>query len=153
MKTLIRCGWLVSMDPKVGNLREAELLVEDDRIAAVGRNLGAKADREIDARGMIAMPGLVNAHLHTFQAAMRGLGTEWTAPDYFRLQAGDMSTRYQPEDNYLGNLVGALLAGLFLGVAEGLTGFLWKSEWAPAISVILLLAILVIFPKGLGRSR
>lgn len=108
MKTLIRCGWLVSMDPTVGTLREAELLVEDDRIAAVGRNLGATADQEIDARGMIVMPGLVNAHLHTFQAAMRGLGTEWTAPDYFRLQAGDMSTRYQPEDNYLGNLVGAL---------------------------------------------
>jgi branched-chain amino acid transport system permease protein len=53
----------------------------------------------------------------------------------------------------IGNLVGALLAGLFLGVAEGLTGFLWKSEWAPALSVILLLAILVVFPKGLGRSR
>ena len=53
----------------------------------------------------------------------------------------------------IGNLVGALLAGLFLGVAEGLTGFFWKSEWAPALSVILLLAILVVFPKGLGRSR
>ena len=56
MKTLIRCGWLVSMDPKIGTLRDAELLVEDDRISAVGRNLGTKADREIDARNMIAMP-------------------------------------------------------------------------------------------------
>ena len=53
----------------------------------------------------------------------------------------------------IGNLVGALLAGLFLGVAEGLTGFFWKPEWAPALSVILLLLILVVFPKGLGRSR
>ncbi|HEV3011630.1 MAG TPA: amidohydrolase family protein [Burkholderiales bacterium] len=108
MRTLIRCGWLVSMDEKLGALRDAELLVEDDRIAAVGRNLAARADTEIDAREMIALPGLVNAHLHTFQAAMRGFGTEWTAPEYFRHQAGNLSTRYAPEDNYLGNLLGAL---------------------------------------------
>jgi len=108
MRTLIRCGWLVSMDEGIGSLRDAELLVEDDRIAAVGRNLAATADAEIDAAEMIALPGLVNAHLHTFQSALRGLGSEWTAPQYFRHQAGDMSTRYRPEDNYLGNLMGAL---------------------------------------------
>jgi 5-methylthioadenosine/S-adenosylhomocysteine deaminase len=50
----------------------------------------------------------VNAHLHTFQSALRGLGSDWTAPEYFRHQAGDISTRYTPEDNYLGNLMGAL---------------------------------------------
>jgi 5-methylthioadenosine/S-adenosylhomocysteine deaminase len=108
MKTLLRCGWLVSMDPKLGNLRDAEILIEDGRISGVGAKLGASADETVDAREMIAMPGLVNAHLHTFQSALRGLGSDWTAPEYFRLQAGDMSTRYQPEDNYLGNLLGAL---------------------------------------------
>jgi branched-chain amino acid transport system permease protein len=53
----------------------------------------------------------------------------------------------------IGNLVGALLAGIFLGVAEGLTGFFWKPEWSPAISVILLLLILVIFPNGFTLRR
>lgn len=52
----------------------------------------------------------------------------------------------------IGNLPGALLAGVFLGVAEGLTGLYWKPEWAPALSVIAMLLILVIWPKGLGRS-
>ena len=37
----------------------------------------------------------------------------------------------------IGNLPGALLAGVFLGVAEGLTGLYWKPEWAPALSVVL----------------
>ncbi|MGH8766170.1 MAG: amidohydrolase family protein [Burkholderiales bacterium] len=108
MRTRILCGWIETMDDKLGSLRDAEILVEDDRIAAVGHKLGAHADTEIDARGMIALPGLVNAHLHTFQSALRGLGSEWTAPEYFRHQAGNMSTRYTPEDNYLGNLMGAL---------------------------------------------
>jgi cytosine/adenosine deaminase-related metal-dependent hydrolase len=108
MRTLIHCGWIVSMDDGAGSLKDGQILVEDDRIAAVGNALGASADAEIDARQMIAMPGLVNAHLHTFQSALRGLGSEWTAPEYFRHQAGDLSTRYTPEDNYLGNLMGAL---------------------------------------------
>lgn len=50
----------------------------------------------------------------------------------------------------VGNLPGALLAGVFLGVAEGLTGLYWKPEWAPALSVILMLVILVVWPKGVG---
>lgn len=52
----------------------------------------------------------------------------------------------------VGNLPGALLAGVFLGVAEGLTGLYWKPEWAPALSVILMLLILVAYPKGVGKT-
>lgn len=50
----------------------------------------------------------------------------------------------------VGNLPGALLAGVFLGVAEGLTGLYWKPEWAPALSVVAMLVILVVWPKGVG---
>jgi branched-chain amino acid transport system permease protein len=53
----------------------------------------------------------------------------------------------------IGNLPGALLAGIFIGVAEGLTGLFWKPEWAPALSVILLLVILIIFPQGFQKSK
>jgi branched-chain amino acid transport system permease protein len=53
----------------------------------------------------------------------------------------------------IGNLPGALLAGIFIGVAEGLTGLFWKPEWAPALSVIFLLVILIIFPQGFQRSK
>lgn len=49
----------------------------------------------------------------------------------------------------IGNLFGALLAGMFLGVAEAFTGFFWTSDWAPGLSIMLLLAILVVFPQGL----
>jgi len=52
----------------------------------------------------------------------------------------------------IGNLPGALLAGAFLGVAEGMTGLLWKPEWAPALSVILMLLILVALPQGFARK-
>ena len=50
----------------------------------------------------------------------------------------------------IGNLPGALLAGVFLGVAEGLTGLFWKPEWAPALSLVLMLVILVARPRVAG---
>ena len=53
----------------------------------------------------------------------------------------------------IGNLVGALAAGIFLGVAESLTSFFWATQWAPAISIILLIVILVLFPQGLLTRR
>ena len=53
----------------------------------------------------------------------------------------------------IGNLPGALFAGIFLGVAEALTGFYWSSDWAPGLSIILLLVILIIFPHGVLSRR
>jgi len=52
-----------------------------------------------------------------------------------------------------GNLLGALAAGLFLGVSEAFTAFLWAPEWATALSIVLLLVILVVFPRGFGGLR
>jgi branched-chain amino acid transport system permease protein len=52
----------------------------------------------------------------------------------------------------IGNLPGALAAGIFLGVAEGLTGLYWKPEWAPALSVVLMLLILVLQPASGRRA-
>lgn len=96
------------MDEAIGDLHGAELLIEGDRIVAVGKALHATADEIIDARGMIAMPGLVNAHMHTWQAGLRGVGSEWVGNDYFVHMHGNMARRFNAEDNYLGNLVGAL---------------------------------------------
>jgi branched-chain amino acid transport system permease protein len=53
----------------------------------------------------------------------------------------------------IGNLAGALIAGLLLGLAEVFTAFIWAPQWAPAISIILLLIILVVFPKGVASWR
>ncbi|MBI0539230.1 hypothetical protein D9599_27240 [Roseomonas sp. KE2513] len=107
-RILVRTGWLVSMDPRVGDLRRADILVEDGRIAAIGQGLEATVDETIDGTGMIAMPGLINAHLHTWETGLRSIGSNWGHGDYFKYLHGDMATRYTPEDNYVANLIGAL---------------------------------------------
>ena len=55
------------------------------------------------------MPGLVNAHMHTWETALRGIGAEWMSADYLQATCTPISRRaISPEDNYLGNLIGAL---------------------------------------------
>ena len=63
-RTLIACGWIVSVDPKIGDLKDANILIEDDKIMDIGANLDAEADEVLDASGLIVLPGLINAHLH-----------------------------------------------------------------------------------------
>jgi 5-methylthioadenosine/S-adenosylhomocysteine deaminase len=107
-RTLIECGWIVSMDPSIGDLRGGQILIEGDRIIAIGRDLGGDHDAVLGGPDMIAMPGLIDAHLHTWQTGLRAIGSEWAHTDYFTYLHGGMATRYRPEDNYLGNLIGAL---------------------------------------------
>jgi 5-methylthioadenosine/S-adenosylhomocysteine deaminase len=107
-RVLIRCGWLVTLDSEIGDFKNGELLLNGNAIEAVGRNLHATADEAIDASDKIVMPGLVNAHMHTWETALRGIGCEWMSADYFKNVHGNLATRYTAEDNYVANLIGAL---------------------------------------------
>ena len=107
-RTLIKCGWLVSLDDAIGDFHGGELLYAGDRIEAVGKTLDATADAVIDAGDKIVMPGLVNAHMHTWETALRGIAAEWLSAGYMKHIHGNLATHYQPEDNYLANLMGAL---------------------------------------------
>lgn len=107
-RTLIACGWLVTGDSQLGSFRNGELLLAGDHIEAVGRNLGATADETVDASDKIVLPGLVNAHMHTWQTGLRGIAGDWMTAQYMQNIHGNLGTRYTPEDNYLGNLIGAL---------------------------------------------
>ena len=107
-KILIKCGWLVTLYDKIGDHKDGELLFSGNKIEAAGKNLNAQADETIDATDKIVMPGLVNAHMHTWQTALRGIGAEWLSADYFKTVHSNLATRYKPEDNYIANLMGAL---------------------------------------------
>jgi len=107
-RTLVKCGWLVTLDDRIGDHQDGELLFAGNKIEAAGKNLNAQADEIIDASDKIVMPGLVNAHMHTWETALRGIGADWMTPNYLKHIHANLATRYTPEDNYLANLMGAL---------------------------------------------
>ncbi|MEC5396326.1 amidohydrolase family protein [Uliginosibacterium sp. H1] len=63
---LIRNARVLSLDDAGREWPCADILVRNGRIAAIGEGLEVPADAQvIEARGQLAMPGLINAHFHS----------------------------------------------------------------------------------------
>ncbi|KAB0636728.1 amidohydrolase family protein [Burkholderia latens] len=72
-RTLFKGGIVLTLDPRLPELAKGDVLVEGDRIAAVGPAIDAGDAQVIDAAGHIVMPGLVDAHHHMWLGTMRRL--------------------------------------------------------------------------------
>ncbi|MEO3822496.1 amidohydrolase family protein [Actinomadura sp. B10D3] len=106
---LIANGLVIDTAPAPTVLGTADVLVEDGRIAAVGPGLAAPAGAEvIDATGRIVMPGFVDTHRHTWQAALRAILPDSSLPAYLDRILGELAPRYRPDDVFAGTLAGAL---------------------------------------------
>ncbi len=68
---------LVTMDAARREIRDGALYGRDHRIEQIGATdeLPKTADRVIDARGMVILPGLVNTHHHLYQTLTRAIPT------------------------------------------------------------------------------
>lgn len=76
-RTLIRGGQVYDHDGNVHRPEVADILIEDDRIVAVGANIAAEGvDDVIGAAGRLIVPGLINAHYHSHDVLCRGLFEE-----------------------------------------------------------------------------
>ncbi len=106
--TLIRGGIVVSMDEGVGDFDRGDVLVEDGLIEKIAPSIAAPHAEIIDATGCIVLPGLINAHQHTWQTALRGVASNWTILEYFHHVHAGLATKFTPEDIYIATLVGAL---------------------------------------------
>lgn len=101
-RTLFQGGTILTLDAKVPNLATGDVLVEGDRIVAVGPALPADGAQLIDAAGHIVMPGLVDAHHHMWLGAMRRM-----LPNvddlfaYIDVVAQQLGAHYRPLDMYL----------------------------------------------------
>lgn len=106
-KTLLAGGLVLTMDPAAGDLPDHDVLIEDGKIVAIGRNLSADAER-IDVTGKIVLPGFVDSHRHTWQTQLRFVGADWLFMDYLAQLRGVLGPLYRPEDMYIANLLGSV---------------------------------------------
>ena len=107
-RTIIRDGTVVSLDPDIGELEGADVLIEDGEIVDVGHGLSAENAEVVDASGQIVVPGFVDSHIHLAQTQVRGIAGDWSLMgEYFDHMLGNITGLYRPEDMYLGGLFGA----------------------------------------------
>lgn len=107
-RLLLRGGLVIDTEPTVVVHRDTDVLIEDGRIAAVGRGLAITDAEVIDASDRIVLPGFVDTHRHLWETAMRGIAADVGLGWYLETVLGGYGARYRPEDVAAGNLAGAL---------------------------------------------
>lgn len=107
-RLIIRNAAIVTMDDDTPDMARGDILVEGGAIRAIGADLPAEGAEVVDAAGKIAMPGFVNAHIHTWQTGLRGVAADWMLSDYLRAMHAGLATHFDPEDVGIANHVGAL---------------------------------------------
>ena len=154
-RVLLAGGAVLSMDPAVGDLEQGDVLVEDGAIVAVAPHLEVSDCDQIDATGMVVMPGLVEAHRHLWYAAIRGTGMDATVSDMKAVHWPRLAAHYTPEDLYVATRSGAVDA-----LEHGITTVLdWchvinsPDHGAEAVRALGELPIRAIFAYGASMAR
>jgi cytosine/adenosine deaminase-related metal-dependent hydrolase len=103
---LVRRGYILTMDPSLGDITDGDVHVRNGDIVAVGRNLRAPGASVLEGRNMIVMPGFVDTHWHMWTTYLRGMSGDKAEDGYF-----PVTTAYgrvmQPEDMYYGTKLAA----------------------------------------------
>ena len=106
---LIFGGTIVTMNPKRGVLEDGAIYIEGDRIKAIGNSKDIRreysADIEINAKGKIVIPGLVNAHTHSAQTLLRGLGDDMNLFEWLTKIIYPIAKNLTPEYVHIGSKV------------------------------------------------
>jgi len=94
------------MDDDVGDLPHGDVHIRGGRIAAVGTDLPVTAADTLDGRGMVVIPGLIDAHTHLWQSQMRSHFGSSPETRYFKVR-NRLADHYTPFDTYHGTRLGA----------------------------------------------
>jgi 5-methylthioadenosine/S-adenosylhomocysteine deaminase len=105
----------------LGGIRNEQYsVVEATAIGVVGQRLsyvgpaseldGRTATNTIDARGMLAVPGLINTHNHLFQNLVKGIGDEMYLLPWVETLILPTADEMTPDETYLGAMLGCLEA-------------------------------------------
>ncbi|MAQ16278.1 MAG: hydrolase [Sandaracinus sp.] len=117
----VRGAYVLPLEPGAPDVPDGEVVVQDGRIAAIGRRLAPPAGATVvDARGQVLLPGFVDTHAHLWLMPMLGLFGRGEASRYFPLTE-TLGAAYRPEDMGVGTAYGAalqLLGGITGSVAH-----------------------------------
>ncbi len=101
------CDWVVTQNKTREVLRNASILVHDDAIKEIGKGAKGSADIEVDGKGKIALPGLINAHTHLSMTLFRGFADDMQLQDWLQKKIWPLEAKLTGEACYYGALLGS----------------------------------------------
>ncbi|NLJ76685.1 MAG: amidohydrolase [Peptococcaceae bacterium] len=103
---LIQGAAIITMVGHDSIIEDGEIAISGDRIVSVGKRGSApadfKAEKTINAAGMVAMPGFVNAHTHASMSLMRGYADDLPLMKWLNDRIWPLEKKLQQEDFYWG---------------------------------------------------
>lgn len=117
---VVRNAYVVTMDPKLGDIPRGDVHVRNGALIAVGPNLTVPGVEQIDGNNRIALPGFVDTHFHLWGSFARGIVADGDF-DYFPVMSrlGPVMT---PDDAY---------HSARLGIAEAInSGLTTIHDWS-----------------------
>jgi 5-methylthioadenosine/S-adenosylhomocysteine deaminase len=109
---VIKGATVITLDSK-NHVFQGDVLIERERIAALGPSLAEKGADVIDANGQVLLPGFVQTHVHLCQTLFRGAADDLALIDWLKKRIWPMEAAHTPESIY---------ASARLGIAELIRG-------------------------------
>src|SRR4029079_2159517 len=72
-RILLRGGVVLTLDPKVGDFEQADVLIDGKKIADIKPSIAAGDAEVIDCSGAIVMPGFITTHHHQYETLQRSI--------------------------------------------------------------------------------
>lgn len=99
---LIKNGYVISMNKNREIFKNGSILIENDRIKAVGRVDPSLINSDVevyDAQGKIILPGLINTHVHLSQQLGRGVADDVVLLTWLRERVWPYESSFDYEDS------------------------------------------------------
>ncbi|HEX5735336.1 MAG TPA: 5'-deoxyadenosine deaminase [Blastocatellia bacterium] len=93
---LIKGATIITLDP-MNSVFEGDVLIEQNRIAAVGSSTATRGVETIDGRGRLLLPGFVQTHVHLCQTLFRGAADDLALIDWLKKRIWPMEAAHTRE--------------------------------------------------------
>ncbi|MEM2518193.1 MAG: amidohydrolase [Candidatus Bathyarchaeia archaeon] len=108
---LLICGCILLPMKDERIIEDGAVAIRNGKIVSIGKNeslRGIKAKKIIDAKGKVALPGLINCHTHVAMTLFRGLAEDKPLNVWLQEIIWPLETKLTSEDVYAGALLGCL---------------------------------------------
>lgn len=108
MKTLVKNAYVLDMIGEVANIEKKDILINDNVIESIEKDINLEVDEKINARNMLVMPGLVNTHTHLAMSIFRGYKADRKLMDWLENAIFPVEDKLKPEDIYWNSYLSCL---------------------------------------------